>query len=60
MSDTPTTPNLMFKSGVQDRRHRMKFMYNSELHSNILHALVVLPFGMACVVIVLHIAKALG
>jgi hypothetical protein len=38
----------------------MKFIHNSELLSNLLHALVVLPFGIACVAIVLHIAKALG
>jgi hypothetical protein len=38
----------------------MKFLHNSELLSNILHALVALPFGTACVAIVLHIAKALG
>lgn len=38
----------------------MKFIHNSELLSNLLHALVVLPFGMACVAIVFHIAKALG
>jgi hypothetical protein len=38
----------------------MKLMHDSELLSNLLHALVVLPFGMACVAIVLHIAKALG
>lgn len=38
----------------------MKLIHNSELLSNLLHALVVLPFGMACVAIVLHVAKALG
>lgn len=38
----------------------MKLIYDSELLSNLLHALVVLPFGMACVAIVLHIARALG
>ena len=38
----------------------MKLIHNSELLSNILHALVVLPFGMACAAIVLHIAKTLG
>jgi hypothetical protein len=38
----------------------MKLVQNSELLSNILHALVVLPFGMACAAIVLHIAKAVG
>jgi len=38
----------------------MTLIHNSELLSNILHALVVLPFGMACVAIVLHIAKAVG
>lgn len=38
----------------------MKFFQTSELFSNLLHAVVVLPFGMACVAIVLHIAKAVG
>ena len=38
----------------------MTFIRHNELLSNLLHALVALPFGMACVAIVLHIAKALG
>jgi hypothetical protein len=38
----------------------MKLIHDNELLSNLLHALVVLPFGMACVAIVLHIAKALS
>jgi hypothetical protein len=38
----------------------MKLIHDGELLSNLLHALVVLPFGMACVAIVVHIARALG
>jgi len=38
----------------------MKLFQTSELFSNILHAVVVLPFGMACVAIVLHIVKTVS
>jgi hypothetical protein len=38
----------------------MKRIHNSELFSNLLHVVLVLPFGMACLAIAFHIAKAVG
>jgi|KBSSwiStaDraftv2_1062776.scaffolds.fasta_scaffold1338714_2 hypothetical protein len=38
----------------------MKLIHNSELFSNLLHIVLVLPFGMTCVAIAFHIAKAVG
>ena len=36
----------------------MKLIHNSYVFSNLLHIVLVLPFGMACVAIVFHIVQA--